>query len=98
MFHFDSSGSIKVFFKITFHVNVSDNGQIESSRVNATEVQQMIEHETERQQTTRTNGYLSTVMAGSITVKLANGKRRVYRSLFSSRNTFQCKEITVIIN
>lgn len=77
---------------------MKDDGQIDSSLVNATNVQQTIERETARQQTTRTNGYLSTVMGGSITVKLSNGKRRVYESLVSSKDIHQCKEITVIIN
>ena len=89
---FVSPGSVKVHYKVVFFSVVKEDGEIDSSSVNTTQVQQTIEREVTRQQTTRTNGFLSSVMAGSLTIKLVNGKRRVYR------DTFQCKALTVIIN
>lgn len=96
--YFDSPGSVKVFFKITFYTVVKEDGQVDTMSVNVTDVQQTIEREVTRQQTTRTNGFLGAVMAESITIKLVNGKRRVNRDVFNLKNILQCKEITVIIN
>lgn len=95
---FDSPGSVKVFFKITFYTVVKEDGQVDTLSVNVTDVQQTIEREVTRQQTTRTNGFLGAVMAESITIKLVNGKRRVNRDVFNLKNFLQCREITVIIN
>ncbi|XP_062622150.1 uncharacterized protein LOC134283669 [Saccostrea cucullata] len=77
-----SSGSVRVFFKIVFRVTVMLDGQVDTSSVNVTDVRQTIEDEARRQQTTRTNGYLSTVMAGSISVKLANAPVVLMGDLF----------------
>uniref|UniRef100_A0A8W8IP53 SEA domain-containing protein n=1 Tax=Magallana gigas TaxID=29159 RepID=A0A8W8IP53_MAGGI len=93
-----SPGSVKVFFKITFYTVVKEDGQVDTLSVNVTDVQQTIEREVTRQQTTRTNGFLGAVMAESITIKLVNGKRRVNRDVFNLKNFLQCREITVIIN
>uniref|UniRef100_K1Q2A0 Uncharacterized protein n=1 Tax=Magallana gigas TaxID=29159 RepID=K1Q2A0_MAGGI len=67
-----SPGSVKVFFKITFYTVVKEDGQVDMLSVNVTDVQQTIEREVTRQQTTRTNGFLGAVMAESITIKLVN--------------------------
>ncbi|XP_078312891.1 uncharacterized protein LOC111102138 [Crassostrea virginica] len=67
-----SPGSVKVYYKVVFFSVVKEDGEIDSSSVNTTQVQQTIEREVTRQQTTRTNGFLSSVMAGSLTIKLVN--------------------------